>query len=84
MSLYLKIQKIVDNLQALLSNQELDKNSISSLLSQVFWIQDIAEALKKDDQDYKAQSISNGTLELLNKGYANSNYKNKTKSFKVR
>jgi hypothetical protein len=65
----LKIQKTLDNLQALLGKSGLDQNSLNSLLTQVFWIQDIADSLKKDDQDYKSKSISDGTLELIKKGY---------------
>ena len=77
----LKIQKTLDNLQALLSKPGLDQNSLNSLLTQVFWIQDIADSLKKDDQDYKSKSIGTGTLELIKKGYDIKKYKNKSKSF---
>ena len=77
----LKIQKTLDNLQALLSKTGLDQNSLNSLLTQVFWIQDIADSLKKDDQDYKSKSIGAGTLELIKKGYDVKKYKNKAKSF---
>ena len=77
----LKIQKTLDNLQALLSKPGLDQKSLNSLLTQVFWIQDIADSLKKDDQDYKSKSIGAGTLELIKKGYDVKKYKNKSKSF---
>jgi MFS family permease len=77
----LKIQKSLNKLQASLSNSGLDKNSLSSLLAQVFWIQDIADSLKKDDQDYKSNSIGAGTLELIKNGYDIKKYKNKAKSF---
>ena len=77
----LKIQKTLDNLQALLGKSGLDQNSLNSLLTQVFWIQDIADSLKKDDQDYKSKSISDGTLELIKKGYDLTEYKNKAKNF---
>ena len=77
----LKIQKTLDNLQALLGKSGLDQNSLNSLLTQVFWIQDIADSLRKDDQDYKSKSISDGTLELIKKGYDLTEYKNKAKNF---
>ena len=37
--------------------------------------------MKKDDQDYKSKSISDGTLELIKKGYDLTEYKNKAKNF---
>ena len=77
----LKIQKTLDNLQALLSKPGLDQNSLNSLLTQVFGYKDIADSLKKDDQDYKSKSIGTGTLELIKKGYDIKKYKNKSKSF---
>ena len=77
----LKIQKTLDNLQALLSKPGLDQKSLNSLLTQVFWVQDIADSLKKDDKDYKSKSIGAGTLELIKKGYDIKEYKNKAKSF---
>jgi hypothetical protein len=77
----LKIQKTLDNLQALLSKPGLDQNSLNSLLTQVFWIEDIADSLQKDNQDYKSKSIGAGTLELIKKGYDVKKYKTKAKSF---
>ena len=77
----LKIQKTLSNLKNSLVQNGLNEKAVIELFKQVYWLKDIADSLKKDDLDYKSNSLSARTLSIINSGYRNLKYTSKVKGF---